>query len=266
LSYQTEAKDSKRLMLRMIFFSGLVIAFGTTLVAQTQPVPTTPRVEFEVASVKPNLGGPESGFSMDITPRGRVTFRNMDLWNLIRTAYGVRDLQMSGGPAWIKNRRFDIQAQAAQSATEIPRDQVLRMLQTLLEDRFHLKSHHESREGPAYGLTVSARGPKLPPPGESHGGTSIVFGDMDVPSMTMDSLCQILQYDLDRPVLNQTGLVGPYAIHLQWASQRARAAPADASRPSPFIAIQEQLGLKLESIKAPVDFFIIDSVEPPTDN
>jgi uncharacterized protein (TIGR03435 family) len=219
---------------------------------------------FEVASIKPNPDGPGS-FSADIAPSGRVTFRNFNVWNLIRLAYGLRDLQMSGGPPWIKNRGFDIQAQPASSATPVPREQTLRMLQTLLEDRFDLKWHRESREAQAYGLTIARGGPKLPPAREGRGRT--MFGDLDAPSMTLDSLCQILEFELDRPVLNRTGLSGSFAIQLQWASDRTPAAnPPDASRPSLFTAVQEQLGLKLDSTKAPVDFFMIENVDAPSEN
>ncbi|HWC96386.1 MAG TPA: TIGR03435 family protein [Candidatus Sulfopaludibacter sp.] len=220
---------------------------------------------FDVASVKPNTGGPESGFSLDIAPSGRVTFRNLDLWNLIKTAYGLRDLQMSGGPSWIKDRRYDIVAQPAPGAAAAPREQAMRMLQTLLEDRFQLKWHHETREGSAYGLTVGRGGPKLPPAHEGRGRTK--FGDLDDPNMTLDQLCQILEFDLLRPVINRTNLSAPFTVQLRWASERnLSASQADPALPSLFTAVQEQLGLKLEAIKAPVQIFVIDSVEAPTGN
>ena len=223
------------------------------------------KAAFEVASIKPNAGGPESGFSIDIAPSGRFTARNLDIWNLIRLAYGLRDLQMSGGPTWIKNRRFDIQAEPAQNTMPALREKVLRMIQSLLEDRFRLKWHRESREGPAYGLSVADRGPKLPLAREGRGSTK--FGDLDAPSMTLESLCQILEFELDRPVLNRTGFSDPFAIHLQWASERAVAPELrDPSRPSLFTAVQEQLGLKLESIRAPTEFFVIDGIDAPSEN
>jgi hypothetical protein len=136
------------------------------------------RPAFEVASIEPNLDGSGS-FSSDIAPSGRVTFRNVSVWNLIRFAYSLRDLQMSGGPAWPKGRGFDIKAQPAPGATPVPREQTLQMLQTLLEDRFHLKWHSESREGLVYSLTVARGGPKLPPAREGRGRT--MFGDLDAP-------------------------------------------------------------------------------------
>ena len=220
---------------------------------------------FEVATVKPNPG-PDAGFSFDIATGGRVTASNFSLWNLIRSAYRTRDLQMSGGPPWIKTRGFDIQAQPPHSATPVTREQTYQMLQALIEDRFQMKWHRESREGPAYRLIVAPGGPKVPPPHEGRART--MFGDLDAPSMTLDGLCQILEFDLGRPVLNRTGLTGPFTIRLQWASDRnpAPANPSDESRPSLFTAIQEQLGLKIESIKAPIEFFVIDSAEIPSEN
>ncbi len=220
---------------------------------------------FEVASVKPNTGGAERGFSVDISPSGRLTIRNMDLWNLIKTAFSLRDLEISGGASWIRNRSYDIQAQPAPSPNPVPREQVLRMLQALLEDRFRLKWHKETREGPAYGLTVARGGTKM---GAAHEGQSrLKFGDLDASSMTMDQLSQILEFDLHRAVVNQTNLAGSYAVRLQWASDRMTGANApDTSLPSLFTAVQEQLGLKLEAIKAPVETFVIDSVEAPAGN
>jgi len=216
-----------------------------------------------VASIKPDLEG-SGDFSWDIAPNGHVTIRNLDVYSLIRGAYGLRDLQMSGGPAWIKNRRYDIQAQPAQSATPVPREQVNRMVQALLEDRFQLKWHRETREAPAYALTIGAHGPKLPPAREGRGRPRM--GDLDVPSMSLDQLCQTLEFELGRTVLNRTGLSGPFVIQLQYDSERAPAANRDASRPSLFTAVQEQLGLKLESIRAPVEMFVVDSVQAPSEN
>jgi uncharacterized protein (TIGR03435 family) len=220
---------------------------------------------FEVASVKLNTGGPESGFSVDIAPSGRVTVRNMDLWNLIRTAYHVRDLEMSGGPTWTKERRFDIHAQPAEGAAPVARELTMQMLQTLLEARFRLKWHRESREGQAYALTIARGGAKLPPAHPGPGRTK--FGDLDTPSMTLDMLCQILESDVHRPVVNRTELSGPFAIRLKWASDRELSTVAAEAPDAPLLsAIQEQLGLKLEQIKTAVDVFVIDSVETPAEN
>lgn len=218
---------------------------------------------FEVASVKPNTQE-EGSFSFDFTPDGGLKARNFSAWNLIRTAYNLRELQMSGGPSWIKSQGFDIEARPARSGESVPRSQTLLMLQALLQERFKLKFHRETRQVASYALGITSRGAKLPPTREGRPRTAM--GDLDVPSMTLDSLCQIFEFDLDRPVVNQTGLEGPFAIQLQWASERAPKEAADPSKPSLFTAVQEQLGLRLDPSRAPAEFFVIDSVERPTEN
>jgi uncharacterized protein (TIGR03435 family) len=92
------------------------------------------------------------------------------------------------------------------------------------------------------------------------------MGDLDVPSMSLDQLCQTLELELGRPVLDRTGLSGPFAIQLHYESERAPAANREASQPSLFTAVQEQLGLKLESIRAPLGMFVIENVEAPSEN
>lgn len=237
-------------------FVPLLIVVG--LSAQERPA-------FEVATIKPNRQGPESGFSENIAANGRLTARNVTVWNLIRLAYGLRDRQISGGPPWIQSQGFDIQANPAQAGAPIPKEQTIRMIQTLLEDRYQLKSHRETRQLPAYALTVDTRGPKLPPPREGSGRT--MLGDLDAPSLTLASLCEILEFDLDRSVVNQTGLTGPYAIRLQWASERSlKVVAADPSSPSLFEAVREMLGLRLQTTQVAEEIFVIDSVEQPSEN
>jgi uncharacterized protein (TIGR03435 family) len=214
---------------------------------------------FEVASVKPSAPGQEI-ISWDITPDGRFTARNLTVRNLIRFAFGLGELQLTGGPGWIASQGFDIQAKPAES---VSRDQALPMMQSLLADRFHLKFHRETRQQPGYALRLAKSEAKLPPPRE--GRSSTRFGDFDAANQTLSSFCQILEFELERPVVNETGLNGPYAIKLQWTSERI---PADATsgKPSLFTALQEQLGLKLESARVPVEMFVIDSVDQPSEN
>jgi uncharacterized protein (TIGR03435 family) len=217
---------------------------------------------FEVASIKPNRDGPMTGFSEDISPNGVFTSKNLTLWNLIRAAYSLRDNQISGGPPWINNQGFDIQAKPAPGGGPIPRDQVNRMLRTLLEDRFQLKTHRETRDTSGYVLTVARDGPKLHPPGE--GRQNGTMGDLYMPTSTIEGLCQILEFELGRPVANHTGLSGSFELRLQWASEKHPI--PDNPLPSLFTAIQEQLGLKLESQKVPVEVLVIDSVQQPSEN
>jgi uncharacterized protein (TIGR03435 family) len=234
-----------------------VIALVTIAVCFAQDPPS-----FEVASIKPNHEGSLAGFSEDISPNGVFNVRNFSLWNLLRLAYGLRDLQISGAPAWSKAQGFDIQARPAPNGGTIAREQVLRMLQRLLEERFQLKAHRESRDTPAYTLTVSRGGPKLSAVRE--GAQRGRLGDLDMPSMTMESLCQTLEFELGRPVVDRTGLPGSFAIRLQWASDKAPA--PDPSRPSLFTAVQEQLGLKLDATRAPIELFVIDGIQQPSEN
>jgi uncharacterized protein (TIGR03435 family) len=219
------------------------------------------RPSFEVATIKPNTEGSQS-FSLNFAPDGRFTARNLSVWNVIRTAYDLRDLQIVGAPAWIKTQGFDIQAQPA-AGSPAPREQVTLMIQSLLADRFHLKYHREIQQQPGYALVVGSRGAKLAP--ARQGPSKTLMGDFDIASMNLKSFASVLEYDLDRPVANQTGIDGNYALKIEWASDRI---PADATsgKPSLFTALQEQLGLKLESARVPVEMFVIDSIDQPTEN
>lgn len=218
---------------------------------------------FEVASIRAHSPA-EGAFSFDVTESGRLTIRNMTVWNMIRQAYRQRDSQISGGPAWIKSDGFDVVAEAGQGA-HVERPRVLEMLQSLLEDRFRLRRHEEIRETAGYALRVAPGGPKLAPAKE--GQARMQMGNLASPSMTLESLCQILEFDLAKPVVDQTGLSGSYALELQWARENQPAAQeSDSSRPSLFTAVREQLGLRLESGKVPVKTFVIDDVERPSGN
>jgi uncharacterized protein (TIGR03435 family) len=215
-----------------------------------------PRPSFEVATIKPGAG---EVFSFNLSTDGRLTARNFTIWNLIRAAFEIQESQLTGGPAWIKERGFDIQAQSAQP---VARPEALRMLQSLLEDRFQLKWHREARERSVYALTVAPSGSKLTP--VRQGIPQMKIGDIDAPSLSLDVLCQILEGDAGRPVLNRTGLTGLFAVKLQWFSDRITT--PDPTLPALATALQEQLGLKLESTKAPVETFVIDSVALPSEN
>jgi uncharacterized protein (TIGR03435 family) len=144
------------------------------------------------------------------------------------------------------------------------------MLRMLLAERFQLKVHMESQNLPVYALVVASSGSKLKPATGAGGPQSTKLGQLVMPKMSMAQLSQILEFDLDRPVIDRTGLAGDFAIHLEWTRERDRTAAGDASvdqsRPSVFTAVQEQLGLKLDSVKAPVDVLVIDRAQLPTAN
>jgi bla regulator protein blaR1 len=259
--------------------------------AELQTVNTTTRLPaFEVASIKPNKSG-EPDVRLMFTPDG-FSATNVPLREFIRMAYQVQEFQMSGGPPWINSERYDIEAKVDSSAAEqlrqLDQDQHRRMLQPLLEDRFQLKVHWEQKELPVYALAVAKNGPKLHeakagdtypdgfkgPDGVGHAGLMRIGpGGITAQGVPMDAIVRLLSQQLGRTVVDKTGLKGNYDVQLQWTPDNGPASmmgpdskPAPDSGPSIFTAIQEQLGLKLESQKGPVDVLMIDSVGRPSAN
>jgi uncharacterized protein (TIGR03435 family) len=230
---------------------------------------------FEVASIKPSnyQGGP-----LRVTARvgaDGIDFSNVTPRLCIQRAYGVRPYQLIG-PDWINTDRYMIIAKAAGA---VPEDQVLMMLRTLLVERFRLASHRESREMPVYALVVSRNGTKLKE-ATDEGATQIGPGREDHETLferaSMEQLAGVVGRSLDRPVINATGLKGLYNFTLAWANEgraRPNAPAAEGSAvsdsdnvPSIFSALQEQLGLKLEARKAPVEVLVIDHIGRPSEN
>jgi uncharacterized protein (TIGR03435 family) len=240
-------------------WAGTFLLFAPPFLAQERP-------SFEVASVRAHTTA-DLQFSFDITDSGRLTMRNMTIWNLARQAYGWRESQMTGGPAWIKTDGFDVVAQAAHAGQDahVERSSVLAMLQVLMEDRFRFRWHEQIRETAGYVLRVATGGPRLAPAKE--GRDRLQRGNLSASRMNLESLCQILEFDLAKPVVDQTGLTGSFAIELQWARENlSPAQEPDTSKPSLFTAVQEQLGLRLESAKLPWKVFLIDDAQRPSGN
>jgi uncharacterized protein (TIGR03435 family) len=239
----------------------LLLAVSTALVGGTQ---TTPK--FEVVSVKPNHEGSGS-FSIETDAGTRFHTRNFTVWNLIRHAYKLTDLQIADAPEWTKSEGFDIDGRPA---AQVSADEMLAMIRSLLAERFRLQMHPESRSIPAYSLQVGKTGPKLSPPGESATGSTLRMGDMTVKRMGMAGLVQILEFEVGRPVLDETGLAGDFSFQLKWTREKDRAvmeaAENDPARSSIFTALQEQLGLRLTTKKKPVEIYVVDHVERPAEN
>ena len=185
---------------------------------------------------------------------------------LIQMAFGLKGFQVSGGPSWLDNDNYDFSARTA--APVILRDVVLQpYLQSLLADRFHLKYHHETKEFPVYRLVTAKNGPKLTPhTGEGGEGTSSngngVSEKMNGTKLTMAAFASFLARPMDRPVVDGTGIQGTFDVKLEWSPDQS----GDSPGPSIFTALQEQLGLRLESGKGPVDILIVDSVDRPSEN
>lgn len=259
------------------------------------------RPKFEVASIKPSQ---EQRFMMvRPLPGGRFT-ATAPLRLLMQNAYGpfgMQAFQIVGGPSWIDSDRWEIEAKADGNAT---RADVFQMLQSLLEDRFRLKIHHEARQLPVYNLVVARNGPKLPPPKE--GGCVEVNPDapparpvgggfpcgragiMGLPSgariaggkLLMPEFTRVLSIVMGRIIIDKTGFASPFDATLNFAPDPNTAglpvaigpsgpvppSSSDAAYPPIFTAIQDQLGLKLEPAKGPVDVLVIDHVERPSAN
>jgi uncharacterized protein (TIGR03435 family) len=267
--------------------------------AQTQTSPVT-RLAFEAASVKPNTSGP--GLVNIGTRAGRFTATNVTLRMLLKNAYGLQDFQMSGGPSWIDSDRFDLVSKADGNATF---DEVRLMVRTLLEDRFKLNAHTETRTLPVYAMVIArsdgrvggelrkagnecrpvtlwpgAPPPPPPPPGPPIGGRTqcpsmLVQGNVSARDLTMERLAGLLSSWVNRFVLDRTALSGSFDFDLHWAPDRRPVAfnnlppspvPVDPDGPSLFTALREQLGLKLDSQRRPVDILVIDHVERPAED
>jgi uncharacterized protein (TIGR03435 family) len=217
--------------------------------------------QFEVATIKPAPGRVDGRLSMRMSvSKGRLNYTNVSLRDVVKAAYQVAEDQVAG-PEWIDVERFSIAAKLPDGSAS---GEVPRMLQALLAERFKLALHRETREMPAYWLTVAKNGNKLKQT-ESAGGLSI--GDDRVRHhisgrVTMESFADFLTQRLKRPVLDKTGMTGPFEVALEWVTD-----DPEASGPSLFTALQEQMGLKLEAHKGPREILVIDRAEKaPTEN
>jgi uncharacterized protein (TIGR03435 family) len=222
------------------------------------------RASFEIASVKPmklvGQGGGRIGMSIS---GNRVTiFQNLK--GLVLEAYEMDRYQVLGGPSWVDSRSdfFEIQAR---SENEPTRAQAHLMLQDLLRERFRLEIHKETRDTPIYALVLGKKGPKLKTSaegerfgvmGDGHGWTGT--------NVPMAQLAKQLTAPAGRPVVDRTGLKESYDFRLDWSPIRTSGGDSDGQ--SIFTAVEQQLGLKLEPQRAPIEFLIIDSVQQPSEN
>jgi uncharacterized protein (TIGR03435 family) len=221
---------------------------------------------FEVASVKPNTSG--SGSSRTSGTTGQLTITNRSLKELIEMAYSIQDFQLSA-PDWLGSAKFDIVAKipAGAGANQRPA-----MMRALLADRFQLAVHRESKEMPAYALVAARGGPKLQQ--VEPGGTNMNNNgnnnsrQITAERVSMAGLAETLARIVEHPVVDRTGLQGVYKLKLEYAPDNAKPdGPDGAAGPSIYAALQEQLGLKLQTQKLPVEIIVVDRVERvPTEN
>ena len=222
---------------------------------------------FDSASIKPAKAGVR-GYSIRPLP-GRLSISNTPLRKLIAAAWHVYDFQVSGGPKWIDQDAYDIEAKAAGDAKPTER-QLMSMLQKLLTDRFGLVIHRESKDQAVYALEIAKGGPKFQTSKDVGDPYFRVFQRRQITAQraTLEYLLEALSFVLGRPAIDKTGLTGLYDYKLEWtpdevqvASDENNARPVDENVPSLTSALQEQLGLRLVSRKGPVEIILVDRAE-----
>jgi bla regulator protein BlaR1 len=285
--------DSSRKLL--LFIAGMTAVAGPVAIgvlnapqihAQSQAT-NSPAPSFEIASIRP--GQEKSRPTRRLNPAG-IEYTGFTLRMLISEAYNVIGFSVSNADSRSRDSldrgTFDI---AAKTDHEVPKEQLMRMLQTLLTDRFKLTVHRESKAEPVYKLVVAANGPKLQKSVAEGEPVCALGGEGGAVchNMTMPAFSSYLTDRMGRAVLDQTGLQGDYDFTLKLDGvpglNQVREAMASGTDPgeakralaasmrnwsssSIFSDIQKQLGLKLEADKAPVDHLVIDHVEKPSEN
>lgn len=273
-----------------------VLSFAHPVIRpQAMPILTdsSPRAEagaklpaYDVASVKPNKSGDNMMRIMN-TPDG-FSCTNINLKTLIANAYGIRQDLISGGPGWVDSMGFDVNAKISgedlAAYKKLTARQRNSLLVPLLVDRFHLKVHHETKVLPMYDLVLAKGGsrmkmePPVPPSPDAakdpeaakpRGMITMGPGMLKGEGIPMTSIANQLAYALEATVVDKTGLTGTFDFELKWTPDDAPPAnEADSAEPnvSIFAAVQEQLGLKLQPTKGPVDTIIIDHADQPSEN
>ncbi len=268
---------------KILSFAGISLVAGLAFAQAVKPL------EFEVVSIKPSSPDARGSF-INLGDAETFTTGNIPLHNLITFAYDIRDLQLRGGPGWVGTERFDVIAKTpreelAPGATDIRKatdeerktraDRVRERVRTMLAERFGLVVHKETKEETVYFLMIAKGGSKMTPvtvPGDQQGMRGNGRGHMQGMAATVDMLTNMLTGATGHPVRDKTELTGKYdwALDYKPEGEGPRQEGADASeadtRPTIFTAVQEQLGLRLESGKGPVDLVVIDQVNKPTEN
>ncbi len=241
-----------------VVLAGLMIAGSLT----PRWVAFAQQDSFEVASIRINQSG-NDGSIVNFPETGRLTATNASLKTLIRSAYGIQNDQIVGGPPWLDRDRFDIQAKTAgpiREAQEGP------LLLNLLAERFHLKVHQDTRELPLFVMTLAPGGPKfkqhIGDNGFIHQARGAGRAQFDAARISIGQLAGVVGRQAGRIVQDRTGLLGYYDFTLTWDPDQA----ADSDEPSIVVALKEQLGLNLSAAKGPIMVLVIDHAEKPDAN
>jgi uncharacterized protein (TIGR03435 family) len=268
----------------LLAVAGVLVVAGPVLVGLMSPprgvAQSQEKLVFEVASVKrmnPAAGGPIP-LAPGVTPGGGIR-SHVSLFHLIRWAYRVDGSQLSGGPSWVRDDRYSIEAKPERfegpddpnvPPSEQHTNRVRERVKSLLADRFRLVVRAESREAPVYVLSVAKGGHKLTPDPDGRGGMRNGGDFVESFGAPLSFFAVALTHVLGRPVVDETGIDGRFKFRLEFrfAKGQDRDEPVadDDPRPSIFTAIKDQLGLELQSRKRPVASIVIERIERPTEN
>jgi uncharacterized protein (TIGR03435 family) len=226
--------------------------------------PLFSQTSFEAVSIKPNDGISRS--STESKSPGRITANNIPFSAIVESAFGIRGFQILNAPGWLSRDTYDLSIKTG-TLKDLNEEEIRPYLRSLLADRLHLQYHRERREGQVYSLIPAKGGAKLTPhSGDGDPATNMssrsgkIF--ISCTNVSMTTFASTVSGQLERPVLNNTGLEGGYDFKLTFAGDPA----PGSTEPSLLTALQEQLGLKLESTKGPVDYIVIDRLDKPSAN
>lgn len=219
--------------------------------------------EFEVASIRP---AKDDGHHDNDTYKGRWVTHNLTLKRLISMAFDVDEDAVAGGPAWVGADSYDINAKIPAEYSKWTRDELQRMQQSLLADRFRLAVHREPRQITGYALVLVKTGSKMAAAKPDANDSDYKSGSntLKATNVTMESFARSLSRirEISKIVVDRTGLTGGFNFGMEWSPAQVES----DDHPGIFTALQEQLGLKLESAKVPVQAVVIDRAEKPSEN
>jgi uncharacterized protein (TIGR03435 family) len=229
---------------------------------------------YDVSTIKPNNTG--SG-SVRISINDETLYAtNVTVKMMLQNSFGIRQDIIYGLPSWAGSKHYDIVAKIsdadAAALKDLTRDDRKKMMLQLIGERFQLKSHIEVKELPTFDLVIAKGGPKFQEiskdtPDDKRGNMNVNNTEMTAYGVQMESLTKMLEGRVERNVVDKTGMTGNYDLHLKWHREDGpTAGTTDDPAPSIYTALQEQLGLKLQPSKGPVDTLVIDHIEEPTEN
>jgi bla regulator protein BlaR1 len=228
---------------------------------------------YDVSTVKPNETG--SGTISISTSNETFYGTNVTLKMMVENAYGIRQQIIFGLPSWAESKHFDIIAKVSDvdkdALKNLTREERQQMLQQFLADRFHLKAHIEMKDLPTYDLVVAKGGIKFKEvakdaPDDKRDSMSVNNTVLTAYGVPMESLTKMLEGPTERDVIDKTGLTGSYDLNLKWRRDQDTPSAEDDAVPGLFAALEEQLGLKLQSSRGPTKTLVVDHIETATEN